>query len=69
MTIDFTKVITAEARERERRQEAQDQAQAEARALLTETDWMVIRAAECGTPLPEAIRDARAGARAVLSDE
>ena len=38
-------------------------ARAEALAYLARTDWMVIRANETGTPVPEDIAFARADAR------
>jgi hypothetical protein len=46
---------------------ARARAMAEARAYLAETDWMVIRAAETGKPVPEAVTEARAAARKTLN--
>ena len=51
----------AEARERARAAEA-------ARRYLAETDWMVIRAAETGKPVPEDVATARAEARLVVRE-
>ena len=46
------------------REAAERAAAAEAaRRYLVETDWMVIRAAETGRPLPEDVTEARAEAR------
>ena len=59
--VDLSRIITAEDQARAR-------AQAQARATLAATDWLVIRAAETGKPVPEDIRTARAEARTVLSD-
>jgi hypothetical protein len=49
----------AETAERARAAEA-------ARRYLAETDWMVIRAAETGKPVPEDVATARAEARRKL---
>ena len=57
--IDFTRIVTAEDRAR-----ARDEA--EARQTLAATDWMIIRQAETGDPVPEAVRAARARARRIL---
>ena len=45
--------------------EATERARAatEARRYLAETDWMVIRAAETGTPIPAEVAAARMAAR------
>ncbi|MCJ8138613.1 hypothetical protein [Falsirhodobacter halotolerans] len=43
------------------------QTRAEAAAYLADTDWMVIRAAEGGKPVPDDITARRAAARAALS--
>ena len=42
-------------------------AAAEARRYLAETDWMVIRAAETGTPVPAEVAAARKAARKAAS--
>lgn len=39
-----------------------------ARAYLVSTDWMILRYAETGTPVPPDILENRARARASLSD-
>ncbi|TNF60715.1 MAG: hypothetical protein EP307_08110 [Rhodobacteraceae bacterium] len=57
--IDLARILTAEDRALARQR-------AEARGLLARTDWMVIRAAETGRPVPEDMRKARAAARLVL---
>ncbi|MCC5968298.1 MAG: hypothetical protein JJU24_19480 [Natronohydrobacter sp.] len=41
-------------------------AQAEARAYLARTDWLVVRQAETGTAIPEAVTRTRAEARKLL---
>lgn len=57
--IDFSRMIPAaeNARETER---------AAARYYLQSTDWMVLREAETGTPVPAKIRAARQAARQKL---
>jgi hypothetical protein len=42
-------------------------ANAEARRYLAETDWMVIRAAETGKPVPVDVAEARAAARKIIT--
>lgn len=44
-------------------QAQQSKANAEARAYLAETDWMVTRFAETGTPVPEEVKAKRQAAR------
>lgn len=39
---------------------------ATARAYLTETDWMVVRRAETGEPIPPEVTEKREAARGVL---
>ena len=58
--IDFTRILTAEDRAR-----ARDEA--EARQTLDATDWMIIRQAETGEEVAEAVRAARARARRSLA--
>jgi len=41
---------------------------AEARSYLAETDWLAIRAAETGKPVPLAVAQARAEARRTLGE-
>ncbi len=57
--IDFTRIVTAEDR-------ARTADEAEARQTLAATDWMIIRQAETGDPVPEAVRQARSRARRIL---
>lgn len=66
MLIDFTQVVTAEARAAE---EARLSAEAEARALLAATDWYLVRKVETGAAVPSEVLDARNAARATLSGE
>ncbi|MCJ8139347.1 hypothetical protein [Falsirhodobacter halotolerans] len=47
--------------------ESNAQSRAKATAYLADTDWMVIRAAEGGKPVPDDIIARRASARAALS--
>lgn len=54
--------IAAEAQAR-----AENALRTEARAYLYDTDWLVVRQAETGTMMPEAVLKMRAQARAVLS--
>ncbi|MBB4207102.1 hypothetical protein [Roseinatronobacter bogoriensis] len=54
--------ITAEAQA-----EARAAQRAEARTYLSETDWLVVRQAETGTPIPGVIRQNRAEARILLN--
>jgi len=42
--------------------------QHEARVYLAETDWMVIREAETGKPVPDDVRQRREAARRTLSE-
>jgi len=68
MRIDFTQVLSA----------ADQHDQAEAirlsrerdmlLAYLTQTDWLVLRAAETGTPIPDDIRVKRTEARTAISE-
>lgn len=48
---------------------AENALRAEARAYLDDTDWLVVRQAETGTVMPEAVRKRRAQARALLSSQ
>lgn len=67
MTIDYTRMITADDKSKARAAEAEMTLQTAARALLAATDWMVIRAAEGGDPVPAETLAARQEARAALS--
>lgn len=58
--IDWGQVVT----EKDRKAEA---ARQEAQQFLKETDWMVIRAAEGGKPMPDDVTEKRKAARARLT--
>jgi hypothetical protein len=60
-------IKTAADRAAEAEAAAREQAKATARAYLAETDWMVIRAAETGTPIPDDVAEKRAAARQAAS--
>lgn len=62
--IDWSRMITAAAREAGAQRQAAAADLAAALATLAETDWMVIREAEEGVPLPDDARAARKAARA-----
>jgi len=59
-------IRTAEDLEAARLAQAHENASAEARAYLARTDWLVVRQAETGVPVPEAVLQARAEARRLL---
>ena len=65
--IDWSQMIAAESRAAEARRERVETELTAALAQLAETDWMVIREAEEGVPLPEDTRAARKAARGVAS--
>lgn len=65
MNIDFSQIVTAKE---QAEAEARASALAEARAVLTSTDWYLVRKVETGAAVPRAILDARQAARAVLSE-
>jgi hypothetical protein len=67
MTFSLT-IKTAADLAAEARAAARESRRAEARTLLAKTDWMVIRAAEGGKPVPPDVTAARAAARKTLSD-
>jgi hypothetical protein len=58
--IDMMQLVTAE-------EKAAEAARAEAEALLSQTDWMVLREMDGGTTMPDDIRAARKAARQILS--
>lgn len=60
--VDWTKRRSAKAREAE-------DAAARARVYLGQTDWLAVREAETGKPMPEDVRAARAAARKTISGE
>lgn len=66
MQIDLTQLITAEDKAAAAAAGAAAREHATARAYLAETDWMVVRAAETGKPVPADVADQRAQARAVI---
>lgn len=65
--IDFSLVVTAEAKAAAQRAEDARAGIAAASAVLAESDWMVIREAEGGTPVPDEIRALRQDARDLIS--
>ncbi len=58
--IDLTQLVTA-------KDKADEAALIDAEALLSQTDWMVLREADSGAAMPVDIRAARENARKVLS--
>jgi hypothetical protein len=62
LTIRTAADLAAEAEAARR-----DAERADARRYLAETDWMVIRAAETGKPVPEDVIAARAAARKIIT--
>lgn len=69
MVIDWGAVISAEDKAAARAARALDAERAQARRYLADTDWYVIRAADTGAPVPEAVRARRNDARKLLSGE
>lgn len=67
MRIDFSRMITAERRRLQDERMRVLAAIADTQQVLAQSDWMVIRAAEGGAPLSEAIRASRADARTRIS--
>ena len=59
-------IRTAEDIAADRAAAARARAAAEAHRYLAETDWMVIRAAETGKPVPEEVMASRAQARLLI---
>jgi hypothetical protein len=64
--IDFLAMVTAEARQEQAAAEAEAEARREAAAYLAQTDWMVVRYAETGQPMPAQVTAQRARARAII---
>lgn len=64
MTIDFSKLKTAEQKITEAAQAELDRVNAEARKELAETDWYFTRELETGKPIPPEIKQKRTAARA-----
>lgn len=56
-------IKTADDLAREAEAAERDRLAAEARAYLAATDWMVVRMAETGVPVPSDVAEARAAAR------
>ena len=52
MSIDWTQMKTAEQIEAERLEQASESARNQRDRLLTESDWVTIRATERGDPVP-----------------
>ena len=63
--IDFSQIVTAEARELAA---ARMEAQAAARSYLADTDWYITRRLENGAPVPREVTEKRQAARAALSN-
>jgi len=64
--IDYSRLLTAQARADQQRQRAQAQGRAAALDTLARSDWMVIRAIETGKPVPPEVAEVRARARVLL---
>jgi hypothetical protein len=62
LTIKTAADLAAEAR-----QAQLDAAAASARAYLADTDWLVVRAAETGKPVPADVAQVRATARETIN--
>ena len=52
MSIDWTQMKTAEQIEAERLERASESARSQRDRLLTESDWVTIRATDTGDPVP-----------------
>lgn len=65
--IDFSRIVTAAERSAQAEAEDLKRRTAEAVAFLASSDWLVVRQAETGEPIPEDISAARAAARKLLS--
>ena len=62
LTIKTAADMAAEARAQKLAQQ-----HAQARAYLDSTDWLILRLAETGTPIPPDVTEARTKARHLLS--
>lgn len=62
------KIKTVEELLAERDAQEREKARAEARAYLASTDWLVVRQAETGMPVPDEVAEKRAAARQKLRD-
>ena len=63
MSIDWTQMKTAEQLETERLEQASETARNQRNHLLTETDWVVVKHNELGTPIPQEWLDYRQALR------
>jgi len=63
MSIDWTQMKTAEQLETERLEQASESARSQRDRLLTETDWVVVKHNELGTPIPQEWLDYRQALR------
>ena len=63
MSIDWTQMKTAEQLAQEAREAAVESARAERDRLLTESDWVTIRATDTGNPVPTEWLDYRQALR------
>lgn len=63
MTIDYSLMMGPEDLANRAELDAQEQA----RAVLSQTDWAVLRQMDVGTPIPDEIRRARQAARQILN--
>jgi 2-oxo-4-hydroxy-4-carboxy--5-ureidoimidazoline (OHCU) decarboxylase len=64
MNIDYSQIITAEARQAQAQADLSVARQREAAAFLAATDWYVSRFAETGSPIPKEVQAERKAARA-----
>ena len=62
-SIDWTQMKTAEQLETERLEQASESARNQRDRLLTETDWVTIRATDTGDPVPTEWLDYRQALR------
>ena len=62
-SIDWTQIKTAEQIETERIERATESARNQRDRLLTETDWVVVKHNELGTPIPQEWLDYRQALR------
>ncbi len=65
--IEFDQIITAADKAEAAQALHCQQASAQAEACLASTDWYLIRQAETGKPVPDAVKERRAAARKLLS--
>ncbi|MEQ9692878.1 hypothetical protein [Shimia sp. SDUM112013] len=65
--IDFSQMITSQAKQETLCQMERDTKIREATAYLENTDWYVVRAAETGKPIPQSVLEKRAECRNEIS--